>query len=132
MSITRICGAAVPVLLVLAAGCSGNGEGRYVPSEQNARAALEAALNAWKGGQEKPGEIAGSKPAVHMVDAGWESGQRLQSFEILKEEKTTAGDGKLTVRLTLESSPTAQEVRYVVRGVDPLWVYREEDVPGGM
>jgi hypothetical protein len=132
MSINRIRRAAVAVLLVLAAGCSGDGQTRYIPSERSARAALEAALNAWKGGQEKPGEIAGSKPAVQVVDSGWESGQRLQSFEILKEDKTTTGDGKFTVRLTLESSPTAQEVRYVVRGVDPLWVYREEDVPAGM
>jgi hypothetical protein len=119
--------AAASVLLVLAAGCSGSGDGRYIPSESAARQALEVALNAWKGGQEKPGPIAGSTPAVRVVDSAWEAGQRLESFEILKEEKTGSGDGKFTVRLTLQSVPETQDVRYIVRGIDTLWVFRESD-----
>jgi hypothetical protein len=126
--------AAAAVLLALAAGCSGKGAGRYTPSAGTARQALEVALNAWKGGQDKPGPIAGSAPAVQVDDPSWYAGQRLESFEILQEEKTTTGDGKFTVRLNLQGAPQAQEVRYIVRGIDTLWVFRETDADstGGM
>jgi hypothetical protein len=60
------------------------------------------------------------------VDRVWQSGGKLAAFEILKVEDKP-GPRWFSVKLTLKDAPQAQEVRYAVLGLDPLWVYREED-----
>jgi hypothetical protein len=116
-------------VVAFCAGCWGNGYGRYVPSTDDARKALEAALTAWqKGG--KPGKIETDSMAVQAVDARWEagleSGQKLTRFEVLKEEE---GDGPkvFSVRLTLANPYSQVTARYYVLGTGPVWVYQEED-----
>ena len=115
------------VLASLCAGCGHKGGtfDNYAPKAQAARAALAAALTAWQNGAE-PGRIEAASPAVQAVDFQWQAGQKLQSYEILEELQ---GDGpkRFSVKLTLDGSGAAQEVRYVVLGREPLWVYREED-----
>ncbi len=116
---------------LLAAGLCGctsrQGHERYLPSEDKARQALQAALEAWKSGK-PPGRVeTGAPPAVQAVDSRWQSGQKLAAYEILKEEP---GDGPkvFAVKLTLQKpAGSTQVVRYVVVGADPLWVYREDD-----
>jgi hypothetical protein len=108
------------------AGCSREGRRAedFTPPADKARQALEAALNRWKGGQ-PPGRVSGTSPAVEVVDSRWKSGQKLKDFEIIGEEP--GGEPRFfKVRLTPPTGP-AQEVRYAVIGIDPLWVYREED-----
>ena len=115
------------LLACLCAGCGHNGGSfdDYVPKAQTAREALAAALTAWQNGA-APGKIEAVSPAVQAVDFQWQAGQKLQSYEILEEIQ---GDGpkRFSVKLTLAGSGAAQEVRYVVLGREPLWVYREED-----
>ena len=63
------------------------------------------------------------------MDLAWKSGQQqLKAFEIVGEETAASGSAPryFKVRLTLAKGPP-QEVRYVVVGIDPLWVYREKD-----
>jgi hypothetical protein len=122
-------------LLVVSAGCSNGSYNKYIPSDDQARQALEAALNAWQEGK-KPGPVEGAPQAVQAVDSRWQSGQVLRSFEVLSEEKSE-GPRIFSVRLTLltlQKQAVQQTVRYIVLGKDPLWVYCEDDykAPAGM
>jgi hypothetical protein len=125
--------AAAALCLAAAAGCSRSYD-RYIPSEDAARKALEAALDAWKGGQAKPGPVEGTSPPVQAVDSRWQAGQRLTGYEILEEEPSTGGPRVFSVRLTMPAPAAPATVRYYVVGRDPLWVYREDDykLPAGM
>jgi hypothetical protein len=113
------------VVVAVAAGCGGDGRARFVPAEAAAREALEAALRAWQDGQ-APGPVAGTAPLVQVVDGHRRPGQRLQAFAVLGP---APGDGPrvFAVRLTLDGPREEQKVRYVVLGIDPLWVVRYED-----
>jgi hypothetical protein len=114
-------------LAVVAAGCGGTPPtDRYVPPPDAARSALELALRSWQKGR-PPGEVEGAvSPRVILVDNGRRPGQTLSRFTILGE---TAGEGPrcFAVRLRLEEPEEEQRLRFVVFGVDPLWVYRYED-----
>jgi len=108
-------------------GCgssAGKGYERFIPSEETARASLERALRSWQEGQ-PPGPLPG-KPTIELVDTVRHRGQRLREFTILGE---TPGNGPrvLAVRLALENPREETKVRYVVVGLDPLWVVRHED-----
>ena len=117
----------VPICgLILLAGCSRQGTRNqdFNPPSDKARKALESALEHWQAGN-PPGTVPGTSPKVEVMDSIWKGGQKLTSFEILEEE---AGSEPrfFKVRLTLAKGPP-QEARYAVMGIDPLWVYREED-----
>jgi len=115
--------AAIP-LLGLLAGC-GSGHARYTPSAGEARSSLEAALTAWRDGK-TIGEVE-AKPAVHVVDSAWQGGQQIDSFQIGDEEDGGDGTKQFVVGLMMKKAKGTQDVRYVVHGRDPVWVYREED-----
>jgi hypothetical protein len=110
--------------LLASAGCASS-DTKYVPSSSSARKALETALTAWQNGQ-APGRIDSVSPAVQVVDSKWKSGQKLESFEILDEEDAE-GPRWFSVQLKIQNASKSEAVRYAVLGVDPLWVYREED-----
>ncbi len=115
--------------LALCAGCGwGGGYGRYKPSEETSRQALETALDAWQSG--KPPDQVGGSPAVQVVDSAWRNGQKISRYQVLGEE---AGEGLtfFSVRLTPKGRGADKVVRYVVVGRDPLWVYREDDFKTG-
>lgn len=109
------------------AGCAGRSRNieSYVPEPGSARAALEAALNEWRNGR-PPGEIKGASPAVQVVDTHRRPKQRLERFEILGEVGGDAGRC-YSVRLTLTNPGEELKARFVVVGISPLWVFREED-----
>lgn len=113
---------------MLALGCGGSGprsHDQLIPSEEAARAALETALSAWKGGQ-PPGKIQGTSPLVEVVDSHRRPGQRLQSYTILGEVPGVA-PRCFAVRLALDEPAEEQKVRLVVLGVGPYKVFRHED-----
>ena len=109
-------------------GCAGKSASvdRYVPRADTARTALETALNGWQNGQ-PPGEIKGSPIAVQVVDTHRRPEQRLERFQILGEVGGDAGRC-FSVRLTMANPIEEQKVRFVVIGISPLWVFREEDL----
>jgi hypothetical protein len=109
----------------IAIGCGGRSDAkRFFPAPEAARAALTAALDAWKEGR-PTGRLPDVSPSVHVVDET-RSSPRLGRYEILG---TIPGDGPPTFNVLLETgSPSVrQTARYVVVGVDPLWVFRQED-----
>jgi hypothetical protein len=115
--------AAIPLLGVLF-GC-GSGHARYTPSAGEARSSLEAAMNAWRDGK-RISDVQATPP-VHVVDSVWQGGQQIDSFQIGNEEDVGDGTKQFVVELTMKKAKGTQDVRYVVHGRDPVWVFREED-----
>ncbi len=115
------------LLTLVSCGCGGanRSELDIVPGADQARAALEKALTAWKNG-EKCGKVQGDSQNIEVVDKVWKAGGKLAAFEILRAEDKP-GPRWFTVKLTLVGSAEPQEVAYAVLGLDPLWVFRDED-----
>ena len=106
------------------AGCESRTREDYVPEGAAARIALEKALDAWKQG-EPPGRIEGS-PAINVGDTHRRAGQRLADYEIAGE--LPSDEGRLfAVRVQLENPAAEEKVNFLVVGIDPLWVFRQED-----
>jgi hypothetical protein len=112
---------------LIATGCHGSpSTERFVPAPATARQALESALRSWQ--QDRPpGRVEGlANPEVILVDTCRRPDQTLEHFTILGE---APGEGPrcFAVRLRLQNPEETQRLRFVVFGVDPLWVYRYED-----
>ena len=118
---------AVGLLVVAAVGCTEPADpNRYYPPEDRARQALEAALTGWEQGA-PTGQVPGTaNPTVLLADNQRSPTQRLKAFTVLG---AAPGDGPrvFTVRLTFENPAAEQKVRFVVVGIDPVWVFRHED-----
>ncbi len=121
---SRLSISAFAALFLLAGGGCGNGSAE-VPSDAVARAALEGALKTWRDGG-KPGTLTGMDPAVQVTDTPWSRGDRLGSYEIIKEEASGA-EKRFTVKLTLTKPERVEEVQYHVLGQGPVLIFREED-----
>ncbi len=122
---------ALACLLLLATGCGrAPSEKDYLPAEQKARAALDSALAAWQNGQ-PAGKMAAASGTVEVADPEWKAGQKLLGYEILNAE-TGNGPPRFAVKLRMAGPRGEREVRYVVVGNDPLWVYREDDYQHAM
>jgi hypothetical protein len=122
------CLAGVGLLLACGMGCAprpGDDFERYYPPEAAARRALETGLDSWHDGQ-LAGTVLAGDPSVVMVDSHRQPGQKLRRYEILG---ALPGDGprRFTVRLTLDEPEEQQRTCFLVVGVNPLWVYRQED-----
>lgn len=112
------------LLLSVVLGCQSNTP-NYTPSPHVAEAAVKQALDSWQAGA-PPGEIPGTAPPIHVVDVGRKPGQTLSGFRILGE---TRGDSGRTfvVSLDLQNPKETLKTKYIVVGIDPLWVFRHED-----
>ncbi len=113
-----------PGLMVLV-GCDGTGHARYTPTKDEARSSLEAALTAWRDG--KPCGTIDAKPPVHVADTAWQGGAQIEAFEIGEEEDPGDGTKQFPVKLTMKKAGAVQDVRYIVNGRDPVWVFSEPD-----
>jgi hypothetical protein len=113
-------------LLVIPAvsGCDGGSAKKYVPQSMSARTAIETALKSWQSGGAYD-TIKTDTPSVQPYDARWQSGQKLKSFEIVREVSND-GPKKFEVRIELEGAEPVNDV-YLVVGIDPLNVFREQD-----
>jgi hypothetical protein len=100
----------------------------FVPAPELSRAALEAALIDWQAGL-PPGQIDRLPVTVQVVDQHRREGQELEEFEIMGEAPGSA-PRCFAVRLKLRRPEAEEKVRYVVVGINPLWVFREEDFDG--
>lgn len=112
------------VCLLTVAGCRGRTNADYVPPPDSARRALVLVLDSWNRG-EPPGPI-GAAPTVEVGDAHRKLGQKLVSYEVLGELPSSDGR-RFAVRLKLDNPAAEETVNYLVIGIDPLWVFRDED-----
>ena len=114
-------------LAALLMGCGrGDPYARYVPSEDSAESALKAGLEAWKAGAATGPVADTAKPEVIVVDSWREPKQNLESYQILGEVPGNT-PRCYAVRLNLGNPEAEQRVRFVIVGIDPLWVFRYED-----
>jgi hypothetical protein len=115
---------------VLAAACVGCGERspraeEFVPGEDAARAALDASLRAWRDGGAEA-RVPATGPAVESADGLRTRGRTLLKYDILGPVPADA-PRCFAVRLTLGNPTQELRERYVVLGLDPVWVWRHED-----
>ena len=97
----------------------------FKPKSELAESSLASALEAWKSG--KPaGEIAGTRPLIHVTDANRNPKQTLDKFKILGETPGQSGR-TFAVELWLLHPDEHLKTEYIVVGIDPLWVFRRED-----
>ena len=108
----------------LLTGC-GDPAARYVPSPAQAVTAVKASLDDWKKGL-PAGPVADTKPTVHVVDSQRRELPVLSDYQILGEVPGNA-PRCLAVRLRWANPEKEERARYVVVGIDPLWVFRQED-----
>ena len=120
-----------PPLLLIACliipGCGGiDRSAQFIPTPAVAESAVRAGMEAWKKG-EPVGIISGTKkPVVHVVDSHRKPGQTLSSYEILGEVPGNA-PRCFAVKAELTDPELQERLRYIVVGIDPLWVFRQED-----
>ena len=116
------------VVGLCASGCREKPDGyeRFVPKPETARAAVFGMLENWRKGLPVDA-VAGSHPTVRVVDKQRRPGQKLTQFEIVGE-MSADNVRSFAVRLTFdEKTDEPQVVRFYVVGIDPLWVFRQED-----
>jgi hypothetical protein len=114
------------LIAACASGCGNSSNAaRFVPREDVAREALSLALTAWKQGGSDSLAL-DETTSIQVVDQHRRAGQALEDFRIIGE---VAGDGGrwFEVELHLEKPAQREQVRYVVVGVNPLWVFRQYD-----
>ena len=107
-------------------GCSGRPESpAIVPDSTRGRRAVEAAMASWKAGH-PAGIVEPTSPRVQVGDTHRKPGQRLDGYEILGES-ADARVRTFTIRLALVEPEERPVVRFLVVGIDPVLVFREED-----
>jgi hypothetical protein len=111
-------------LAAFAGGCGRSAE-RFTPPDAVARASLAAALEGWKAGR-APGTIEDVSPQVQVVDTERQPGQTLLDYQVLSEAASTSGRAYV-VRLKLNDPTSEERVRFIVVGIDPIWVFRKGD-----
>ena len=113
-------------LLLVATGCEHQrSASEFIPASDECRDALTTALDAWKAGH-PAGPVAGTVPLIHVTDSTRISGQTLKSWKLLGEVPGNA-QRCYAVRLVLENPNEERRERFVLVGIDPLWIFRHED-----
>ena len=95
-------------------------------NQPQARAACNEFLTAWKNGK----QVADLKPKIIGRDSDWETGKKLESFEILKDEQSNGPNLHLTVRQIIKDAAgreIQQEVAYVVGTSPVVTVFRSDE-----
>ena len=115
------------VVCLISVGCGeSDRSSQFIPSVTVAESAVKAGMEAWKKG-EPAGLVQGvTKPAIHVVDSHRKAGQQIVSYEILGEVPGNA-PRCFAVKAKLSGSEATERLRYIVVGIDPLWVFRQED-----
>jgi hypothetical protein len=107
-------------------GCSSHRRNEdFVPAEQTARGALESYLNAWKQGNMDQA-VPGTRPVVMSGDSLHAAKRPLKEFTILGPVAADA-ERCYAVRLVLDEPREERRERYVIIGLDPLWVMLYDD-----
>jgi hypothetical protein len=117
------------VVAAVGLGCGGEDPRaafrRFVPDPAEARAAVDAALAAWRDAPD-PVPASFETRAIKFVDQQRKARQRLRRFEVLGESEAENAR-QFTVRLVLDQPEETLLARYNVFGRGPVWVFRLED-----
>src|SRR5262249_42531229 len=114
-------------VLLIAPGCGAGSRPETADSTQ-ARAALSAALDAWKAG-EKPEVLAQRSPPIHVKDVDWDGGFHLVDYKADADGRLVGYDMNYPVVLELKS-PKGVSVKknavYTVTTHPELFISRQE------
>jgi hypothetical protein len=110
-------------------GCGTPKEIRPEGDEASAKAALEAALHAWKSGS-SPTEIA-APGTVFWTDEDWQAGQKLADYQVVDQAESNGGHWRVYANLTIQSNasqkkPTRTRVCYAVTLGEPTSIIRSD------
>jgi hypothetical protein len=97
---------------------------RFIPSSELAREALVSALEGWKKGS--PPRKLPSGQTIVVADTHRKPGQSLVSYRIVGEAPLHDGR-RFIVRARLADPEQEERIQFLVIGVDPLYVFRQED-----
>lgn len=117
-----------PVIVALcmtAIGCGHSGHNLSL-DESKAKNACASFLNAWKDGKKS----ADLKPGITGKDEDWEAGKKLDSFELLPNQRSDGVNLRVPVRIVLKDDAGAesqQQVTYIV-GTSPVVTVFRSDV----
>ena len=119
------------LLMIVMAGLAGCGGGSApLPSANDAHQALQTSLEAWKAG--KPAtSLAAEKPSIEFVDFEWKAGKALTEFS-LGQEAPGQGVQTLSASLTIKGESGPKEVNFMILGLDPMRIFRDEDYSRAM
>jgi hypothetical protein len=125
--------ASLPVLilvlalaLVLGSGC---GQSARPSDPGEGRKALQAVLDAWKGGA-KPDALAQQSPSIHASDGDWKSGLVLQNYRADDQGTLVGSDLNYSVVLELKNPKgkvTKKTAVYSVTTHPQFLVLRQDD-----
>lgn len=116
------------VLAALSAGCREEPKtpvAQYVPTSESARAGLVQVMDDWLEGI-SPEDSGARHPKVHIVDQTRRPDQRLVRYEIMGEMPADNARA-FAVRVHYDGADESEVVRFLAVGVEPLWIFREED-----
>jgi len=118
-----------PIVALVAAallGCEPDpGPTPIVPDSTRGRQAIDVAMAAWKA-RHPPGIVEPTSPRVQVVDSHRKPGQHLLDYEILSDSADVRVR-TFRLRLTLSDSEDRPVVRFLIVGIDPILVFRQED-----
>ena len=121
--------AGFPILVLILAGGGCGGQSARPSDPGEGRKALQAMLDAWKGGQ-KPDILAQQTPAIHAFDGDWKSGHVLQNYRADDEGTLVGSDLSYSVDLELKTprgKVTKKTAVYAVTTHPQLMVLRQNE-----
>ena len=122
----------LPLLALALAGCGGEPPPlAMATTPEQSRAALVAALDAWKAGV-TPAELAARTPAVYLLDDACSRGAKLTDYKIEGEPKVFGTGLSYALTLTLQDGgkpPAARKVAYRVVTSPTVAISREDGTP---
>jgi len=115
----------VSIAAILGCDTSAEKSARFLPAPELAEQALASALDGWKSGQE-PSSVGSPQRRVIVADSHRRPAQTLRAYKIVGEAPMDGGR-RFVVRLSLENPSQEERAKFLIVGVDPLWVFRQED-----
>jgi hypothetical protein len=123
---SRLCILIATGFMLVGSGCSRTQRGEdFVPREEAAQQAVGAYLRSWSNGSTSQ-SVPDTNPPVLVSDELRRDGRVLKTFAILGPVPADA-PVCFAVQLSLDNPPEERRERYVVVGIDPLWVWRYDD-----
>lgn len=114
------------LVAIFLSGCAGSSnQTEIVPDSAKARRAVELAMESWKAGR-PTGGVEPTEPRIQVIDSNRKPGQTLQGHEIVAETASSR-ERTFTLRLSLANPDEQISARFLVMGIDPVLVFRQED-----
>ena len=113
------------VVIGLGCGPSHHGNATPLPDPTIARQAMNLALESWRAGR-PTGRVEPTSPRIQLNDSFRKPGQILDRYEILGQ---IAGERAISfvVKATLSHPAEVETIRFLLLGIDPVIVFRQED-----